>query len=96
MAPTGFEMIQASQPDVVLCDIGLPGMSGYELAKQIRERGLNGARLIAISGYAQPEDVRRAIDAGFDAHVAKPPDPGEIHRLLSHEAPAPSSGSART
>jgi signal transduction histidine kinase/ActR/RegA family two-component response regulator len=94
--PTGFEMIQASQPDVVLCDIGLPGMSGYELVKQIRERGLNGARLIAISGYAQPEDVRRAIDAGFDAHVAKPPDPGEIHRLLSHEAPAPPSGSART
>jgi CheY-like chemotaxis protein len=80
---TGFALIEASQPDVVLCDIGLPGMSGYELAKTIRERGVKGARLIAVSGYAQPDDIRRAIEAGFDAHLAKPPDPGEIDRLLA-------------
>jgi KaiC/GvpD/RAD55 family RecA-like ATPase/ActR/RegA family two-component response regulator len=94
--PTGFEMIQTSRPDVVLCDIGLPGMRGYELAKKIRQFGPNGARLIALSGYAQPEDVRRAIEAGFDAHIAKPPDPGEIDRLLSQEVSAPPTGSART
>jgi CheY-like chemotaxis protein len=67
----------------VLCDIGLPGMSGYELAKRIRERVTNGIRLIAVSGYAQPDDIKKAIDAGFDAHIAKPADPAVIDRLLS-------------
>ena len=93
---TGFDMMETSQPDVVLCDIGLPGMSGYELAKRIRARRPNGARLIAVSGYAQPEDVRRAIEAGFDAHVAKPPEPGDIHRLLSHDGAAPSTERSRS
>ncbi len=70
-------------PDVVLCDIGLPGMDGYEVARAIRsDDALHGIRLVAVSGYAQPEDRARAERAGFDAHVAKPVDPATIERLL--------------
>jgi PAS domain S-box-containing protein len=81
--PGAIEKARANRPDVVLCDIGLPGMSGYEVAQALRAEGLAGLRLIAVSGYAQPEDVERAVEAGFDAHVAKPADPAEIERLLS-------------
>ena len=80
--PMAIERTRANPPDVVLCDIGLPGMSGYEVAKALRASGANGMRLIALSGYAQPEDVKRAIEAGFDAHIAKPCDVEQIGRLL--------------
>jgi PAS domain S-box-containing protein len=70
-------------PDVVLCDIGLPGMDGYEFARRLRASPDHRAvRLVAVSGYAQPEDVARALEAGFDAHVAKPPDPLRIEQLV--------------
>jgi signal transduction histidine kinase len=81
--PSALEMARASVPDVILCDIGLPGMSGYDVAHALRAEVDGKPRLIAVSGYARPEDVRRAIEAGFDAHVAKPPDPAEINRLLA-------------
>ena len=75
--------IRERHPDVVLCDIGLPGMDGYQVARAIRaEPGLAGIRLVAVSGYAQPEDRARARRAGVDAHVAKPADPADIGRLL--------------
>jgi PAS domain S-box-containing protein len=81
--PAALAALAATVPDVILCDIGLPGMSGYEVARTVRA-GLHGAvRLVALTGYAQPEDVRRAKDAGFDAHLAKPPDPDELARVLS-------------
>ena len=71
-------------PDVVLCDIGLPGMDGYEVARRMRaDADLADIRLVAVSGYAQPEDRARASEAGFDAHVAKPADPAAIGRLLA-------------
>jgi PAS domain S-box-containing protein len=71
-------------PDVVLCDVGLPGMSGYDVARAFRhDPALRHARLVAVTGYAQPEDRREAAEAGFDRHVAKPPDPGELERLLA-------------
>jgi PAS domain S-box-containing protein len=73
--------LEATRPEVVLCDIGLPGMSGYDVARAVRGQGL-GVRLVALSGYARAEDVRRALEAGFDAHVAKPPDIDELVRLL--------------
>ncbi len=75
---------RASTFDVILCDIGLPGMSGYEVARALRAE-LGGAcpQLVAVSGYAQPEDLKKAADAGFDRHIAKPPAPGEIERLLA-------------
>jgi CheY-like chemotaxis protein len=71
------------RPDVVLCDIGLPGMDGYEVARELRAARGRDVRLVAISGYAQPEDVTRAAQAGFDEHVAKPCAPAQIERLLS-------------
>jgi PAS domain S-box-containing protein len=80
--PTALEMARASTPDVVLCDIGLPGMNGYEVARALRASGANGMQLIAVSGYALPEDVTRAVEAGFDGHLAKPCDPAQIERLL--------------
>jgi CheY-like chemotaxis protein len=76
-----LEQARRFAPEIVLCDIGLPGMTGYEVAKTIRtERG--EVTLIALSGYARAEDVKKATDAGFDRHLAKPADPGEIERLL--------------
>ena len=80
--PTAIERVRANPPDVVLCDIGLPGMSGYEIAKALRRIGSRDIQLFAVSGYAQPEDVQRAIEAGFDGHIAKPCDPETIERLL--------------
>jgi CheY-like chemotaxis protein len=77
-----IEKARTNPPDVVLCDIGLPGMSGYEVAKALRASSPGRLQLIAVSGYAQPEDVKRAIEAGFDAHLAKPCDPEKIERLL--------------
>jgi PAS domain S-box-containing protein len=81
--PSAVEKARAYAPDVVLCDIGLPGMDGYEVAKALRaSHASDGARLVAVSGYAGAEDIRRAKESGFDAHVAKPADPERIERLL--------------
>jgi CheY-like chemotaxis protein len=75
---------RANPFDVILCDIGLPGMSGYDVARALRaDTGHAQPQLVAVSGYALPEDLRKAADAGFDRHVAKPPAPGEIERLLA-------------
>jgi len=80
--PTAIQKARANPPDIILCDIGLPGMSGYEVAKALRATNGKVMQLFAVSGYAQPEDVRRALEAGFDGHVAKPCDPEKIERLL--------------
>jgi CheY-like chemotaxis protein len=69
-------------PDVVVCDIGLPTMTGYEVAKALRDAGLRSTKLVALTGYARPEDVKEAAEAGFDAHLAKPADLAELERLL--------------
>jgi CheY-like chemotaxis protein len=80
--PSALEKARDSRPDVVLCDIGLPTMSGYEVAQALRA-GAHAAQLFAVTGYAQPDDVKRAVDAGFDGHVAKPVHLEDIERLLS-------------
>ena len=79
---TGIALVQAQSPDVVLCDIGLPDMTGYDVARALRG-GAGSPRLIAVSGYALPEDRARAADAGFDAHLAKPPPLEELSALLA-------------
>jgi signal transduction histidine kinase/CheY-like chemotaxis protein len=79
--PSAIEYVRRESPDVVLCDIGLPGISGYEVARAIRAEA-STIKLVAVSGYAQPEDVKKAVEAGFDAHVAKPPDITVLERLL--------------
>jgi two-component system CheB/CheR fusion protein len=85
--PRGIERSRGFRPDVVLCDIGLPGMSGYAVAQALRsDPTLRGTFLIALTGYALPEDQRRARDAGFDLHLSKPPS---IEQLRSAIARAP-------
>ncbi len=85
--PQGIARARAVRPDVVLCDIGLPGMSGYDVARALRrDPALRDVFLIALTGYALPEDQNRAISAGFDAHLAKPP---AIEQLRSAIARAP-------
>ncbi len=70
---SGIRLVQEARPSVVLCDLGLPDVDGFEVARALRrDDALRSVRLIALSGYAQPEDVQRASDAGFDGHLAKP------------------------
>jgi CheY-like chemotaxis protein len=67
-------------PDVILLDIGLPGLDGYVVAERLRD---SAAVLVALTGYGQPEDAERARRAGFSHHLVKPVDPGQLRRLLS-------------
>jgi PAS domain S-box-containing protein len=81
--PGALARVRASPPDVLLCDIGLPGMSGYEVAQALRsDRRFDGVRLVAVTGYVQAQDRQRALEAGFQEHLAKPPDPALLERLL--------------
>ncbi|GEJ57991.1 hybrid sensor histidine kinase/response regulator [Anaeromyxobacter diazotrophicus] len=81
---SGLELARRVRPDVVLCDIGLPDIDGYAVARALRgDEALSSTRLIALSGYAQPEDRLRAREAGFDAHVAKPPDPDDLMKMVA-------------
>jgi len=90
--PDGLAKARELKPEVVLCDIGLPGMDGYEVARRFRsDETLRGAFLIALSGYAQPEDLQRAREAGFDEHLAKPPSFEKLGRLLARLAPSSSA-----
>jgi len=74
----------AFRPEVVLLDIGLPGMDGYEVARRLREAaGGKKMLLIAQTGYGQEEDRRRSREAGFYAHLVKPVDPGALKALLA-------------
>ena len=71
--PLGLAAILNLRPDVALVDIGLPGFDGYELARRVRASPTGkSAHLVALTGYGQPEDRQRAIEAGFDTHVVKP------------------------
>ncbi len=87
--PMALEAAAAHRPDAILLDIGLPGLDGYEVAKQIRQDPtLSDVLLIAISGYCQDEDRERSHNAGFDHHLAKPPDHEELLSLLAGAARA--------
>jgi signal transduction histidine kinase len=80
----GLEKARVFGPDVVLCDIGLPGMDGYEVARAMRaDPALRQVRLVALTGYARPEDVAKAKAAGFDVHVPKPPDVEALERAMA-------------
>jgi CheY-like chemotaxis protein/two-component sensor histidine kinase len=81
--PQGVEAAKGWRPDVVLCDIGLPGLDGYGVARELRRHPTTArARLLALTGYGQEEDKRRSREAGFDHHLVKPADPEELQRLL--------------
>ena len=79
----GLDKARSFQPDVVLCDIGLPGMDGYEVARAMRgDPALTATKLIAVTGYARPEDVATAREAGFDQHMAKPASIPDLERAI--------------
>jgi len=80
----GLERAHLNKPDVVLCDIGLPGMNGYDVARAFRaDAQLRCTFLVALSGYAQADDIDRARDAGFDRHLAKPPTVEKLNRIFA-------------
>ena len=86
-AHDAIERAPAFRPDVVLLDIGLPAMNGYDVARRLRTiPSLEGVRLVAITGYGQPEDRRRAREAGFDAHLVKPVDYVALASVLAADA----------
>jgi PAS domain S-box-containing protein len=83
--PDGLAKARTCVPDVILCDIGLPGMDGYEVARMLRsDAAFQNTRLVALSGYALPEDLQRASEAGFEQHLAKPPSIELLEELLGN------------
>jgi DNA-binding response OmpR family regulator len=81
-----LEAARRLRPDVVLCDLGLPGLDGLGVAAALRADPLTaGARLIAVSGYGQEDDVRRSLEAGFELHLTKPVNPTDWPRLLANK-----------
>jgi two-component system CheB/CheR fusion protein len=89
--PKGVDLARRLYPDVVVCDIGLPVMDGYEVARALRSQAATrDALLIALTGYASLDDAKRAEEAGFDYHVPKGGDPEAVVRLLDHR-PGPSA-----
>jgi CheY-like chemotaxis protein len=80
----GVAAAAAFRPDVVLLDIGMPRLNGYDAARRIRELpGGRGVVLIALTGWGQEDDRRRSRDAGFDHHLTKPVDPQDLGKLLA-------------
>jgi signal transduction histidine kinase/DNA-binding response OmpR family regulator len=80
---TGLEKAGTKRHDVMVIDLGLPGLDGYEVARRLRASGRVDVGLIALTGYGQPNDRQRALDAGFDAHVVKPVDPAHLAAVIS-------------
>jgi len=78
-----LEAVRVNVPDLMLVDIGLPGMDGYELARNVRQDSrLKGVVLVALTGYGRDEDKRKAIEAGFDEHLVKPLTVETFQKLL--------------
>jgi PAS domain S-box-containing protein len=81
--PSALDIAAAYRPEVILLDIGLPGMDGYEVARQLRQRQGGDPVLVAMTGYGMEEDRRRSREAGFDHHLVKPVDPEGLRVLLA-------------
>lgn len=93
--PDALAKARTFVPEIVFCDIGMPGMSGYEVAKRFRaDRDLSRAILVALTGWGSDDDRRQALAAGFDHHLTKPVEAGKLRALLAWLAPAP--GQERT
>lgn len=92
IAYDGAEAVAAEHdfnPEVVLLDIGLPKLSGYDVARRIRSARGDGVLIIAITGWGQDDDRRRAREAGFDHHFTKPVDFEMLFDLIDRESPPP-------
>jgi CheY-like chemotaxis protein len=85
--PAAVQLLICEPVDLALMDIGLPGYDGYEAARRISE-AMNASRprLVALSGYGRPKDVRRSREAGFDEHLVKPVAAGALKSLLAKVA----------
>ena len=84
--PAALQVLSHFKPDVVLLDVGLPGMDGYQVARRMREEALESKlTIIALSGYDQTEDHRRSMQAGCDAHLVKPVHPNVLRSILGAE-----------
>ena len=84
-----LQQLRRKKFDLVLLDIGLPAMDGYEVARRVRQQGCSQeVFLVALTGYGQEEDRRRSRAAGFDMHLVKPVDPEELQELLSERRAA--------
>jgi CheY-like chemotaxis protein len=82
--PAALAAAEEFVPDVMLLDIGLPGMNGYEVAKKLRgQAALNETLIVALTGFGREEDRERAFDAGFNCHVTKPIEPEALRKLVS-------------
>jgi CheY-like chemotaxis protein len=80
----GVEAARQFSPDIILCDVGLPGLDGYGVARTLRaEPQFAETVIIAVSGYGQEEDRNRSREAGFDLHLIKPVDADDLERLLA-------------
>jgi len=78
----GIEAVERHAPNIVLVDIGLPDLDGYEVGRRLRQKYGNGLRLVALTGYGQPQDRARSEAAGFEAHLVKPVDPLKLVEFL--------------
>ncbi|HSF44080.1 MAG TPA: response regulator, partial [Thermoanaerobaculia bacterium] len=86
--PAALEAAKASPPEMVLLDIGLPGMDGYEVARLLRSQpGIARATIVALTGYGQESDRRRSSLAGIDHHLVKPVDLEQLRRLVGEAVP---------
>src|SRR5262249_18721139 len=72
-----------TRPDVLILDLGLPGIDGFEVCRRLREAGLLKTVIIAVTGFGQDEDRRKSQAVGFDAHMVKPVDPDDLVRKVS-------------
>jgi len=93
--PAALEMARDFKPRIVLLDIGLPGMNGFEVARALRaEPTTRDCLLVAVSGYGQAEDQRQSQEAGFDRHLVKPVDLMVLQEIFDNlrQAPAQASG----
>jgi signal transduction histidine kinase len=80
--PRAIEMVESEHPAVMLLDIGLPGMDGYEVCRRVRKRGLK-THIVALTGYGQDKDRERSLEAGFDGHAVKPVGMEELMRVIA-------------
>jgi CheY-like chemotaxis protein len=80
--PSGVEMVETVDPEIAFIDLGLPGIDGYEVTRRLRAGRGKDVFLVALSGYGQSEDRRRAIEAGFNMHVVKPIDPDRLASVI--------------
>jgi len=87
--PAGLEAAMRHQPEVIVCDLGLPGLDGYEVARSLRDMPkLRSSLLIAVSGYGDAADREKARAAGFAHHITKPADPAELAHLIANDGKA--------